>query len=58
MLKDCVLCGRLIEGYSWSGGVAYHFNGDCPPPKPLTEEDVRRIVRDEIELSRETEREH
>ena len=57
----CSLCGSPIKDvqFFWSAGLAYHFF-DCPkdlegtpestptPPKPLTEEDVRRIVREEI----------
>ena len=53
----CGICGGPItaEGFM-SAGTAYHFNGDCQvssepepiPPKTLTEEDVRRIVREEM----------
>ena len=63
----CGLCGTKIisDGYFISGGIAYHFGGGCPvspapkpkPSKPLTEEDVRRIVREEIELDKVTEHE-
>ena len=58
MELTCGLCGTKIVGaYFMSAGIAYHFKNDCqaspepeptPPPKTLTEEDVRRIVRDEI----------
>ena len=71
--QRCVLCGMPIIGQiTYASGIPYHEqcahgpNGpfrnmampNPTPPKPLTEEDVRRVVREGIELSRETEREH
>ena len=54
----CGLCGTRIAGaYFMSAGIAYHFNQDCQvsaytefhkQPKTITEEDVRRIVREEM----------
>ena len=54
----CGFCGMpVLVQPTWWGGVAYHFEcahgpgGPLPAqisPKTLTEEDVRRIVREEM----------
>ena len=52
----CGYCGRPIIGLiTWGYGVAYHYECTRGPSAPrtfgpliLTEDDVRRIVREEI----------
>jgi hypothetical protein len=53
----CGYCGRPIIGLiTWGYGVPYHHDcarGPCDPPTfsppPLTEDAVRRIVREELD---------
>lgn len=58
----CGYCGRPMLQQVWVGNVAYHpectrgpsyspmpSTPGCQPVKPLTEEDVRRIVCDELD---------
>ena len=50
----CAMCGKPTERPIWLDGMAYHSEyaygsgGPLPQPRPITEEDVRRIVRDEM----------
>lgn len=53
----CGHCGRPVASAMWIGDLPYHLECTQPPDSqtrtfqtaPLTEEQVRRIVRDELD---------